>query len=80
MNLNYPNKTDMKQFERIAAVSSYDSNYYIGLGGDLLYGKSDDDDETEWFLVRGSIKLFQLIGYSYCSKGDILEATETPRT
>ncbi len=68
----------MEQFERISEISGYNTNYYVGFDGDLLYGESDDDNETEWFLVRN--KNFQLIGYSYTSNHEKLVITDEMRT
>lgn len=45
---DYPNGLEMKQFERIDAISFYNHNFYNGVkNGDVLYGKSDDDNTTE---------------------------------
>lgn len=47
----YTEGLEMDQFERIAPISSYNYNYYVGFDGDLLLGKSDDDGITEWFVL-----------------------------
>lgn len=58
--------------ERIPEISYYNNNYYVGtiragnVEADLLYGHSDDDFTTEWYLVEPYNYLF--IGYSYCNK------------
>jgi len=49
----YPVDCDMTQFKRISEVSYYDHNFYVGFNNDLLYGKSDDDNMTEWYLIKG---------------------------
>jgi len=67
----YTTGIDMKQFEHINRLSCYNHNYYFGFDGDLLLGESDDDNTTEWFLLKGIN--FVPIGYSYTSEGDIFE-------
>jgi len=45
---DYPNGLDMEQFERVEAISFYNHNYYKGVkNGDVLHGKSDDEDGME---------------------------------
>ena len=48
-------------------VSSYNSNYYQ-INGYLLYGKSDDDNFTEWYWIIGGVGV--AIGGSYCTDND----------
>lgn len=48
-------------------ISSYNHNFY-SIDGRLLFGKSDDDNFTEWHWVKGSVVV--PIGGSYCSDGD----------
>ena len=67
----YTENLNMDDFKLIPEISSYNNNYYIGLNGDLLFGKSDDDDETEWYIVE--YDKFILLGYSYCSGGELLQ-------
>lgn len=49
----------------IDEVSAYNSNYYM-VFNHLLYGESDDDNTTEWWLIRGDWKPVYL-GYSLTS-------------
>ena len=49
----YPEGCDMDQFKHIPEISFYDHNYYVGFDSNLLYGHSDDDNTTEWYLVKG---------------------------
>ena len=62
-----PNGVLVDTLVHIPAISSYNSNYYSFSYGDynnqLLYGKSDDDAITEWFLMRGDLPP-AYIGYS----------------
>jgi len=75
----YTEGMDMKQFQRVAEISYYNSNYYIGLTPyDLLYGLSDDDNTTEWYLIK-NLKLTYL-GESYCREDEKLHRYETPCT
>jgi hypothetical protein len=69
--LRYTTGLDMKQFTHIPKLSSYNSNYYKGLGDDIIYGKSDDNDTTAWYLIIGMDEEFYL-GESYTSEGDKL--------
>lgn len=63
---NYRYKLDMSLFEHIPQISQYNHNYYKGFGNDLLFGESDDDQTTEWFLVnKNGAKSFVYIGCTY---------------
>ena len=62
-----PNETPVDRLKRIPEVSVYNHNYYSFSHGKysklLLYGVSDDDASTEWYLIRGTMQpLF--LGYS----------------
>ena len=70
MKENYPPNTDMLQFKHIEEISHYNSNYYVGFNSDLLYVESDDDNMTEWYLVKDNS--FIKIGFSYTSEDDKL--------
>ena len=70
MREDYKEGTDMLQFKHIEEISHYNSNYYVGFGSDLLYAESDDDNTTEWYLVKHNN--FIKIGFSYCSQDDKL--------
>jgi len=61
----YINGLDMDQFKHIKEISVYNHNYYIGLDNDLLFGKSDDDNTTEWWVISGVNSNY--LGESYCS-------------
>lgn len=66
METNYKEGTLMTQFEHIESISKYNHNYYKGFGNDLLYGESDDDYTTEWYLVNKQGLLdFKHIGRSF---------------
>ena len=47
----------------IPLLSCYNSNYYRSPKGDLLYGLSNDDTKTEWFLIFHERKIH--IGTSF---------------
>jgi len=50
---DYPSGLDMEQFEHVELISCYNNNFYKGIkNGDVLFGKSDDDRTTEWYLIR----------------------------
>lgn len=68
----------MNQFKHIPEISCYNNNYYIGNDKDLLFGKSDDDNTTEWWLIEGDYKHY--LGESYCSEGDKLYRYETQQS
>jgi len=53
----------------VPEISSYNHNYYM-VENRLLFGKSDDDNFTQWYWIKGSS--VQPIGGSYCSEGDII--------
>lgn len=66
----YVEGLDMKQFTHIPSISVYNCNYYNGFGSDLLYGESDDDNVTEWYLVEHNSFIY--LGDSYCSEQEKL--------
>lgn len=66
----YANGLIMTDFKHIPQISCYNNNYYNGFGRDLLFGESDDDNITEWFLVEN--QGFTFLGESYTSDGDKL--------
>lgn len=57
-------------------ISSYNYNYYVGLKrkdiptNDLLFGESDDDDTTIWYIIENC--RVREIGYSFVSEGDFI--------
>lgn len=57
--MNYP----IDSLIHIPEISSYNWNYYRTKEGQLLFGDSDDMDQTIWFLVRGNTVL--LLGCSF---------------
>lgn len=75
----YTESMPMNNLERILAISHYNYNYYIGIGCDLLFASSDDDNTTEWWLINGKNNPI-FIGYSYTDKGDLLEKRDTQYT
>ena len=74
----YKDGMRMRELEHIKQISHYNHNYYVGIGSDLLFAKSDDDDTTEWYLLIGTNSYF--IGNSYTSGGDFLERLDKPYT
>jgi len=55
----------VEALKRIDEVSEYNYNYY-SYKGHLILGVSDDDTETEWFLIKNDT-VRDLIGYSNLS-------------
>ena len=83
--LKYIESTDMRSFYMgyIDTISTYNHNYYKGLSKgifdttttyDLLYGVSDDDDTTEWYIIDGTNTVY--LGCSYCSEDELLHHEE----
>ena len=69
--MKYTQGMNMEQFEHIEQVSCYNNNYYKGLGiCDILFGESDDDDTTKWWLINGFKTKF--LGISCISGGEKL--------
>lgn len=66
----YKDGMKMDGLTRLAEVSHYNHNYYVGLDKDLLFALSDDDNTTEWWVVYGINNYY--LGESYCSEGDVL--------
>jgi hypothetical protein len=64
----YYDNVNVNNFTHIPVVSSYNHNYYEGIDGDLLYGESDDDMTTEWFVIKGGSQP-EYIGYSILDPG-----------
>ena len=60
----------MDNFKHLPEISTYNRNYYVGYDKDLLFGDSDDDNTTIWYLVYE--EEFRYLGKSYTSEGDIL--------
>jgi hypothetical protein len=71
----YVDGIDMNQFSHIKVISNYNSNYYNGFDKDLLFGLSDDDNTTEWFLINGCNEPI-VLGYSLCSEDEKLHRME----
>ena len=75
----YTKGLDMNQFKHIPEISCYNNNYYVGFKQDgysvwdLIYGESDDDNTTEWFIINLDGGKNFPIGRSYCSNGNKLE-------
>ena len=70
----YQSGLQMMQFQRLDLISVYNSNYYVGFDNDLLYAKSDDDNTTEWWLVKNLEFIY--LGESYTSKNEVLNRYE----
>ena len=76
MNSKYKNGMILTGYNsHIRKISAYNHNYYIGLDKDLLFGLSDDDDTTEWFLINPTGENIYL-GESRISNDDKLEVYE----
>lgn len=58
MKDEYKEGLEMDQFVHIRRISCYNHNYYVGFGTDLLFGKSDDDCTTEWWLINGHTSFY----------------------
>ena len=71
----YSTGLQMQQFKRIDEISHYNFNYYIGLDGDLLFCKSDDDNTSEWWVVVGDRSIY--LGETHCDDGEQLQRYET---
>ena len=68
---DYPNGLEMDKFEHVKDISHYNFNYYKGVkSGDILNGVSDDDNTTEWWVIRN--QTFYYLGESYCTNGEKL--------
>ena len=75
----YNEGLNMSGFHIVKEISNYNSNYYIGLSPfDLLYADSDDDNTTEWYLVKNGEMIY--LGESYMSDDNELNRYETPCT
>lgn len=68
----------MKQFKIIDEISHYNYNYYVGFEKDLLFGKGDDDNTTEWWIISNGN--FHYLGESYTNEGDLLYLYDSERT
>lgn len=68
----------MEQFKRIDEISHYNYNYYVGFDKDLLFGKSDDDNTTVWWIVSSGN--FHYLGESYTNESDLLYLYDSERT
>jgi hypothetical protein len=56
---DYPHGLDMEQFQHVETISCYNNNYYKGvIDMDLLFGHSDDDRTTEWYLIRNQEMIY----------------------
>lgn len=66
----------LKKLHRIEGISYYNNNYYIGFkregkcASDLLYVKSDDDNTSEIYHIKGDMPIH--IGYCYTSENDMI--------
>jgi len=74
-NLKYKDGLALENLNHIKELSSYNRNYYVGIGTDLIYAESDDDNTTEWYLLKNME--FVYLGESYSTEGDLLNRYET---
>lgn len=75
----YINGLRMEQFKHLPEISHYNHNYYVGFENDLLFGKSDDDKTTEWWLIFGDYQPIYL-GESYCNEYELLHVYDKQQT
>jgi len=75
----YINGLEMEQFKHLPEISHYNYNYYVGFENDLLFGKSDDDNTTEWWLIVGDYEPIYL-GESYCNENELLHVYDSQQT
>jgi hypothetical protein len=73
----YAEGLNMQQFKRIDDISVYNHNYYVGFDKDLLYGISDDDNKTDWYIVNNCT--FNYLGESFCSENELLHVYDNPK-
>lgn len=79
--LEYEDGLNMNQFKHVKDISSYNSNYYVGLKpGDILYADSDDDHTTEWYLIRNMEFIYLGESYSYGPETEPLHRHDHPLT
>jgi len=67
MEREYKEGLYMDDFVHIRKISCYNNNYYVGFGRDLLFGKSNDDTLTEWWLINGETSTY--LGESHDNDG-----------
>ena len=61
----YDDGMNMDIFKHIPEISWYNNNYYVGIGGDLLFASSCDFVlYTEWWIIDPHWRIFTLLGYS----------------
>lgn len=58
---------DLSNLEHIVVISSYNHNYYND-EGQLLFARSDDDNTSEWYLIKGIFVRY--IGCTFESEQD----------
>lgn len=73
------NGTSSDDLIHIKEISSYNHNYYQGDDGYLLYGESDDDNYTAWYLCDKPKGWLVCFGESFCSCGDVIEVFDDIR-
>lgn len=70
---------DVDKFDHIKVGSHYNSNYYH-YNEYIMYGKSDDDHTTDWYLIRGSSQPL-CVGSSSClDTPEVIMTNECYRT
>ncbi len=68
----------MNTLKHIPDISCYNNNYYVGLNKEIVFGKSDDDGETEWLIINEHGR--KLIGYTDGFGGHNLQLSDKYRT
>jgi hypothetical protein len=74
----YTEGLQMDQFKKIEEISRYNYNYYVGFEKDLLFGKSDDDNTTEWWIISNGN--FYYLGESYANEDELLHLYDSVQT
>lgn len=74
---------DTSAFKYIPEISFYNNNYFVGLKrdknvtNDLLFAHSDDDNQTDWYVLNGSFATY--IGYEFTDEG-VINLSDEPFT
>lgn len=74
---------DTSTFKHIPEISFYNNNYFVGLKrdgnvtNDLLFAHSDDDNQTDWYIINGKCSTY--IGYEF-TEDSVLNLSDTEFT
>ena len=75
---DYQNGLNMGLFPIIKEISCYNHNYHRGFNNDLLFAQSNDDNTTEWWLIKNGT--FYFLGETYTTEGEILHRMKAQST